>query len=126
MELNTNKTVVFTAISKHLFYFRMKISKFVFEKGAVPINPFMNFDYFLGDTLDRDLVREGNNVLAKRADELWVFGAVSDGVLSEIKLYQGMSKPVKYFRIIDTRAIVETSKDDVELEQDVAGFRHEL
>ena len=84
MGLDKDKKVVFTAISKRIFYFRKHISKFVLEQDCVPLNPFMNFDYFLDDIVDRDLIREANNVLAKRADELWVFCPISDGVLAEI------------------------------------------
>lgn len=46
----------------------------------------MVFDYFLLDAIERDLVREGNNNLVKRCDEIWVFGAVSNGVLAEIQI----------------------------------------
>jgi len=35
--------LIYTAISKQLFYFRMHISKFVLEKNAIPLNPFMLF-----------------------------------------------------------------------------------
>jgi hypothetical protein len=73
--------VFFTAMSKRLFYFREHISAFAFSLGVVPINPFMQFGYFLLDRVDRDAVRNANNTLLKLTDELWVFGDVSDGVL---------------------------------------------
>jgi hypothetical protein len=124
--LTDNKPLVYTAMSKHLFYYRMFISVFVLENGGVPLNPFMVFDYFLLDSVDRDLVREGNNNLVKRCDEIWVFGAVSNGVLAEIQIANEQGKPVRYFAIEKPHKIVETTKDTVELEDEVASMRHLL
>jgi len=69
---NKNKIMklVYTALSKRLFYFRMHISKFVLDKNCVPLNPFMLFEYFMLDTVERDKTREANNNLVKKADEL--------------------------------------------------------
>lgn len=104
----------------------MFISKFVLEKGAVPLNPFMVFDYFLLDVVDRDVVREANNTIVKRADEMWVFGAVSNGVLAEIQIAKKAGKPVKYFAIKKPHAIVPTDAAHVDMEPDVAEFRSQL
>lgn len=118
--------LVYPAISKHYFYFRMHISKFILEQDCVPLNPFMLFQYFMLDTIDRDIIRNANNNLVKKADELWVFGPVSDGVLIEIKLAKQMNKPVKYFKIINSKEIREILKDDVEFEQDLEKFANEI
>jgi hypothetical protein len=40
--------VVFTAQSKLHFYCRDAICEFVFNQGAVPVNPFRLYEYFLG------------------------------------------------------------------------------
>jgi len=119
---NKDMKLVYLAISKHYFYFRMHISKFVLQKGCVPLNPFMIFEYFMLDTVDRDAVRNANNTLVKRADELWVFGPISDGVLAEIKLAKQMNKPVKYFAFVNSREITEISKEKVEFEEDLETF----
>jgi len=119
---NKDMKLVYLAISKHYFYFRMHVSKFVLQKGCVPLNPFMIFEYFMLDTVDRDAVRNANNTLVKRADELWVFGPISDGVLAEIKLAKQMNKPVKYFAFVNSREIKEISKDKVEFEEDLETF----
>jgi len=111
--------LVFTAISKKLFYFRMHISKFVLEKNYVPLNPFMNFEYFMLDTVDRDKIRKANNALIEKADELWIFGKLSDGVLKEIKLAKEKNKPIKYFIVIDSKEIKQISKEKVKLEEDI-------
>jgi len=124
LALDKEKALVYTAISKHYFYYRMFISKYVLEQDKVPLNPFMIFDYFLLDSVDRDLVREGNNNLVKRCDELWVFGPVSNGVLAEIKMAKG--KPIKYFKIEKPHNIAPISKEEVKMEEDVKEFKVEL
>lgn len=126
LDLNNDKILVYTAMSKHLFYYRMHISKYVLEQNGVPLNPFMIFDYFLLDTVDRDLIREGNNNLVRRADELWVFGPISNGVLAEIKIANGLKKPIRYFKIEKPHMISPTRTQDVEMEEEVKDFKHEL
>lgn len=126
LNLQEDKPLVYTAMSKHLYYFRMHISRFVLQNGGVPLNPFMVFDYFLQDGVDRDLVREGNNNLVKRSDELWIFGPVSNGVLVEVQIANEKGKPVRYFDVVDAKEIIEVAKKDVALEDDVADQRHLL
>lgn len=98
LDLKGSKGLVYTAFSKHYFYYRMHISKYVLEKSKVPLNPFLLFDYFLLDSVDRETVRDANNSLVIRADELWVFGPVSNGVLAEILLGKKLNKTIKSFK----------------------------
>jgi hypothetical protein len=126
LRVQQDKPLVYTAMSKHLFYYRMFISVFVLENGGVPLNPFMVFDYFLLDAVDHDLVREGNNNLVKRCDEIWVFGAVSNGVLAEIQIANNKGKTVRYFEIQKPHKIVETTKEKIDMEAEVADMRHLL
>jgi len=126
LNVQKDKPLVYTAMSKHLFYYRMFISVFVLKNGGVPLNPFMVFDYFLLDAVDRDLVREGNNNLVKRCDEIWVFGAVSNGVLAEIQIAYEQEKTVRYFTIEKSHTIIETTKDKVEMEDEVASMKYLL
>ena len=79
----------------------------------------MLFEYFMLDSVERDKIREANNDLIKKADELWVFGQISDGVLLEIKLAKQMNKPIKYFKVINSKDIKEISEDELEFEEDV-------
>ena len=97
--LQEAKKLVFTAMSCRNFHQRMLISRFVFEQGAIPVNPFNLFGYFLYELVDRDLVRNANNNILKRCDALWVFGEISDGVLAEILMCKKWGKPVRYFDI---------------------------
>ncbi|MDB5161787.1 MAG: hypothetical protein JWM52_295 [Candidatus Saccharibacteria bacterium] len=126
LELKNDKPLIYTAMSKHLYYFRMFISKFVYDNNGVPLNPFMISDYFMLDTVDRDVIREGNNSVVKGSHEIWVFGDVSNGVLAEIQMAKEQNKPVRYFKIMHSKDIVESTKDGVVLENEVAEMRHLL
>ncbi len=126
LKLNKQKPLIFTAISKQNFYMRAHISKYVLESGGVPLNPFMSFDYFMLDTLPRDVVREANNNLVARADELWVFGGVSNGVLAEVKQAKSAGKPIKYFNIMDSKSFTPSSAQEIEMEDEVKQFRDHL
>lgn len=121
--------VVFTAQSKVHFYCRDAICEFVFNQGAIPINPFRLYDYFLGDRVDRDLVRQANNNLIRKCDALWVFGkTIADGVLFEILYAKKLKMPVKYYTV-DSRvgSIKEVSAKELEFEENVlrsTGLKH--
>jgi len=118
--LLTKKPLIYTAVSKRNFFQRDMISKFVLERGGVPLNPFKNWDYFLADTVDRELVICANNNLVMNAKELWQFGEISNGCWAEIKLALNDGKKVKYFslgrRVED---IKEITAHDVEFEQEL-------
>ncbi|MDD4989903.1 MAG: hypothetical protein PHW31_01175 [Candidatus Pacebacteria bacterium] len=125
--LQKERKLVYTAMSKHFFYFRFFISQFAVKQGVVPLNPFLLWDYFLLDTVERDEIREANNNLVARADETWVFGPVSNGVLAEIKIAQEGKKPVKFFKIEKPNKIIPIfSKDEIEMEDDVKDFKNEI
>ena len=118
--------LVYPAHSKHYFYFRQHISKFLLENNCVPLNPFMIFDYFMLDTIDREVIRNANNKIVKKSDEIWVFGPVSDGVLDEIRLAKQEGKPIRYFAIENSREIKEISKEEVKFEGDLSKYSKEL
>jgi len=126
LNLNEKNKIIFIAMSKHMFYFRRHAVKYVVEQGYTPISQYGTFDYFLLDTVDRDLIRNANNNLLRISDELWIFGPISDGVLAEIKLAKQMNRPIKYFKIIGSKDIKEISKDDVEFENNLEKYKNEL
>lgn len=107
--------LVFTSFSKSNFYLRSTFSTFVLNQKQTPINPFLNFEYNLSGTVDKDLIRIANNTMIKKCGQLWVFGSVSDGVLMEIYLAQKQGRKVHYFIAKDDK-FNEISKSDVTLE----------
>ena len=112
-------TVVFTAMSKKYFYMRFFVTKFALEQGVVPINPFASFDYFLLDAVERDTVRRANNTLVARADELWVFGDIADGVRAEIVQAWQQYKTVRFFAFRNDKYIQEVTIDEAVYEDGV-------
>jgi len=125
--LQEDKKVVFTAQSCKNFHQRMLICKHAFEQGVIPINPFNVFGYYLYELVERDLVRNGNNNLMKRCDELWVYGQVSDGVLAEIQMFKRLGKPIRFFDISKLpKEVKEISKDELIFEDDVKKFANSI
>lgn len=123
LSLEGSKPLVYTAMSKHYFYYRMYISKYVLEQGKVPLNPFMLFDYFLLDSVDRNFVRDANNSIVIRADEIWVFGPISNGVLAEIILARKVNRPISYFKIEKPHKITPISEGEIEMEEEVQQYK---
>jgi len=113
--------VVFTAQSKLHFYCRDAICEFVFNQGAVPVNPFRLYEYYLGDRVARDLIRQANNNLIQKCDALWVFGeTIADGVLFEILYAKKLKTPVKYYTINSCADFIrETSVNELKFEKEV-------
>ena len=116
--------VVFTAMSKKYFYMRLFVTKFALDQGVVPINPFTSFDYFLLDAVERDTVRRTNNTLVERADEMWVFGDIADGVRAEIMQAWQQHKTVRFFAFRDDKHIYEVTIDDLVYEDGVEPLIH--
>ena len=105
----------------------MLICKHAFEQGAVPVNPFNLFGYFLYELVDRDLVRSGNNNLLSRCDELWVYGEISDGVLAEIQMFKEIGKPMRFFDISNLPAEVkEISKKNLVFEDNIKQYKDSI
>lgn len=86
MDKKEKKCIIYTAQSKHYYFAKMMISKYVLEHDSVPLNPFSNWAYFMNDTVNRELVVRANNNLIILSDELWSFGPIADGVLAEIRI----------------------------------------
>ncbi|HSX33562.1 MAG TPA: hypothetical protein VLF91_04460 [Candidatus Saccharimonadales bacterium] len=91
--------VVYPAYSKRNFYWQMHISKFCLEQKMIPLNPFMLFRYFLGDSVPREEVYRANADIVSLSDAVWTFGEVSDGVLDEVVLKRKLGGDVRHYRI---------------------------
>ncbi len=100
----------------------MFITRYILEKGRIPLTIFTLYDYFLLDTVDRKFMIEANNVLVARSDELWIFGPVSEGVAKEIRVAESLGKPVSYFAIKKPHRIVKIQKSQVEYEEGIECF----
>jgi hypothetical protein len=118
---------VFTAQSKAYFYCKDAICEFVFKKDRLPVNPFMVFDYFLNDRVDRDLIRRANNQLMKMCDELWVFGDIANGVMFEMVMAKNLNKPIRYFTVATkSDDIKEITLNDLIFENELALSKEQI
>lgn len=111
------KKLVYTAMSRHSAYAKEFVCAHVFNHGAVPLNPFSMFGYFLYDLVERDLVRGANGTVISAVDEVWSYGPISDGCLKEIFQAKKENKPIRFFNVAKTvPAIKEISLDELEFE----------
>jgi hypothetical protein len=99
--LRRPRRLVYCALSNRNFYWRQHITKFVLDEGAVPICPFMLFDYYLLHTVPKETVREAFNNLIVRSDEMWVFGTMSLGVKVQVGIAKRLKKPLRFYDITD-------------------------
>lgn len=117
-KLRKKLKIVFLAYSKKNFYWRQHLQKIALEMGYVPLNPFMTFDYFLLDSLPRNKVRLGNNNLIMIADELWVIGDISDGVIVEIRIAKELNKKIRYFSVDGLpKKLIKVKRGDLKIEK---------
>jgi hypothetical protein len=99
--LRRPRKLIYCALANRNFYWRAHVTKFVLDEGAVPITPFMLFDYYLLHTVPKETVRDAFNNLIVRCDEMWVFGNMSLGVKVQVGIAKRLKKQVRYYDISD-------------------------
>ncbi|MCR5572596.1 MAG: hypothetical protein K6F57_02375 [Candidatus Saccharibacteria bacterium] len=104
------------------------------KKGYIPLNPFMNWGYFLDDMVERDLVRKANTKLIELSDEIWQFGEISNGCYHELLLGMKRGMPIKFFTVDGKNNAIDSvdNLDNLVFEQelsseiDIEKFRQKL
>ena len=120
MNLIEAKPLIFTAQSKKNFFMRMLICKYVFEHGKIPLNPFNSFGYFLYELVDRDFIRNANNNLIARCDEVWFFGDIADGCVFEIEYAMKQHKKIAFYKMGSTyESIKPCNIDELNFENEI-------
>lgn len=72
-------------------------SRYVVEKGGIPIAPHLLLPQFMDDAKERDLALFMALVILSRCAEVWVFGnVISEGMAREIAYAERKGKPVRY------------------------------
>lgn len=119
-DYDLSKDTVFASIPSRMFYSRAKISSFILNKGKVPLNPYMNFDYNLLNSVNKEVIKASTNNLIKRSDELWVFedniDYLPDGVVNEITIAKELDKKIRFFNLPDFEQ--KNDKINIGLERD--------
>jgi len=97
------------------------ILRFVLANDGAPLTPYSG-PFWLLDTVDREAIRESNELYIEAADEIWVFGVdkpdvfegwqvnnlnVTDGVVEEIQMGKESDIPVKLHHVeVDSQLIM--------------------
>jgi len=112
---------IYTAHSKRNYYAKHLVSAYVLKKGALPLNPFMNWGYFLDDLVERESIRNANNELVELSDEMWQFGEISNGCYHELVLAMKRKIPIKFFTVGGLMTDINPiSIDELVFEEEVA------
>ena len=114
--------VIYTAHSKHNYYAKQFVSAYVLTSGDMPLNPFMNWDYFLDDLVERETIHKANEQLIKMSDEVWQFGEISNGCYYELEMAMELKMPMKFFTIggkVDEIQPI-SNLDDLVFEEEIA------
>lgn len=116
---NTRK-MVYVTHSKSWFYAKEVVVQFAVKQGVAAVNPFMNYGFYLNEMVKKDEIVECCHQLIRTADELWVFGPVSEAILTDIAVAVMEGKEIRFFSISDQISeIHELHMDDVVFEREV-------
>jgi len=100
----------------------------------MPLNPFMNWDFYLDSLVGRNLIHEADARLIEMSDEIWQFGEISNGCYHELLLGMKRGMLIKFFTVGGQMDTIKPIKnlDDLKFEQelvdeiDVEEFRQRL
>ena len=115
------KKVIFVSQAATNMCWARLICKYVIEQGYVPVNYFTAFGHFVHEIADLDTMIESINSLIVRCNEMWAFGAISEGMWYEIKMCKELGIPVKYFCIAKLpQKVLRILENDVKYTQELA------
>ncbi|MEM5798274.1 MAG: hypothetical protein QXP39_01865 [Candidatus Aenigmatarchaeota archaeon] len=106
------KKFIYTSLIRTDSDARIIASRYVYDKGFVPINLEIHGEYFPG----RDA--QNTEAMVRRADEVWVFGIVDKKVWEDVCLAKKIGKPLKFF-IIEHGKVKEISEKEVKYDEEV-------
>lgn len=116
----TQRKLVYATHSRNWFYAREAITWYAVEQGAAVVNPFMNYGFYLNGAVKKDEVDECCHQLIRSADELWVFGPISEAILTDIVVAVMEGKNIRFFSISEQSSeIHELREEDISFEREV-------
>ncbi|MDY2629127.1 MAG: hypothetical protein SOW08_12585 [Lachnospiraceae bacterium] len=116
----TLRKMVYVTHSKSWFYAREVVMQFAVKRGVAPVNPFMTYGFYMNGKVERDEVIECCHQLIRTSDELWVFGPVSEAILTDIAVAVMEGKEVHFFSISENASeIRELQLEDIIFEREV-------
>ena len=122
----SERKLVYVTHSRSWFYARETVMKYAISQGVVPVNPFMNYGYYLNSEADKEPVVECCHELLRSASELWIFGPVSEAILTDLAVAVTEGKTIRFFSISDRISeIHQLHMEDIIFEREVhAGQIH--
>lgn len=114
------RKMVYVTHSRSWFYAKEAVVQFAVKQGVAAVNPFMNYGFYLNGAVEKDEIMECCHQLIRTAEELWVFGPVSEAILTDIAVAVMEGKEVRFFSISERASeIRELQMDDVVFEREV-------
>lgn len=115
-----HRKLVYITYSRNWFYVREILTQYAVEQGAAAVNPFMNYGYYLNGAVKQDEIAECCHQLVRSAEELWVFGPISEASLTDIVVAVMEGKTVRFFSIADkVSEIYELQMEEISFEREV-------
>lgn len=116
----THRKMVYVTHSKSWYYAKEIVMQFAIEQGVAAVNPFMNYGFYMNGSVEKDEVVECCHQLIRTADELWVFGPISEAILTDIAVAVMEGKEVHFFSISERKSdIHELQMEDIIFEREV-------
>lgn len=116
----THRKMVYVTHSKSWFYAREVVMQFAVKQGVAAVNPFTTYGFYMDGRVERDEVIECCHQLIRTSDELWVFGPVSEAILTDIAVAVMEGKEVHFFSISENISeINELRLEDIIFEREV-------
>ncbi|MGN0357286.1 MAG: hypothetical protein ACI4E0_05635 [Blautia sp.] len=116
----THRKMVYVTHSKSWYYAKEIVMQFAIEQGVAAVNPFMNYGFYMNGSVEKDEVTECCHQLIRTADELWVFGPISEAILTDIAVAVMEGKEVHFFSISEHKSqINELRMEDIIFEREV-------
>lgn len=114
------RKMVYITHSKSWFYAKERVQQFAMMQGVAPVNPFMNFGYYLDQRIDKDEIVASCHQMIRSSEELWVFGPISEAMLTDIVVAVMEGKSLRFF------SISENPEEIKELEMEKIIFEREV
>lgn len=115
-----HRKMVYVTHSRSWFYAKEVVVQFAVKQGVAAVNPFMNYGFYMNGAVEKDEVIECCHQLIRSSDELWVFGPVSEAILTDIAVAVMEGKEVHFFSISEhISEIRELQMDDIIFEREV-------
>lgn len=116
----SQKKSVYITHSRSWFYVREMLTNYAVQKGTAPLDPFMNYGFYLNGAAAREDIMACCHQMIRNCDEVWVFGPISETMLTDIMVALWEGKPIHFYSIGEQISdLNEITVDDIIFEREV-------